>query len=491
LPRPEHRVPALMLQGTGSDVGKSLLTAGLCRVFARRGLAVRPFKPQNMSNNAAVTPDGGEIGRAQALQARAAKVPASVDMNPILLKPQSDIGSQVIVRGKIYANASARKYQTMKKELMPVVLESFAKLSTEADLILVEGAGSAAEVNLRADDIANMGFALSAGVPVMLVGDIDRGGVLAQLVGTHILLTPPERALLRGYLINKFRGDVSLFETATAIIAGHTGMPCHGIIPYFPEARLLPAEDAMGLEKERPKALRAKVKVAVPRLSRIANFDDFDPLMADPEISLVFVEPGKALPGDADLIILPGSKSTIADLETLRREGWDYDIRAHVNRGGRVLGICAGFQMLGKMVRDPEGMEGPPGETPGLGLLDVETEISGVKTLTEATGVDLATSEKVKGYEMHCGVTTGPGLAHPMLDLGGRMDGARSFDGKIAGCYLHGIFAADGFRRTYIGSGSIVYEASIEATLDALADHLEKYVRIERLFEIAKSRVKG
>jgi adenosylcobyric acid synthase len=257
-----------MLQGTGSDVGKSLLTAGLCRAFVRRGLCVKPFKPQNMSNNAAVTPDGGEIGRAQALQARAARVAPSVDMNPILLKPQSDVGSQVIVRGKIYANASARKYQSMKRELMPVVMESFARISAEADLILVEGAGSAAEVNLRADDIANMGFAISAGVPVMLVGDIDRGGVLAQLVGTHVLLTPPERALLRGYIINKFRGDVSLFESATAIIAGHTGMPCHGIVPFFPEARLLPAEDAMGLESRRQSAARPKVKVAIPRRFR-------------------------------------------------------------------------------------------------------------------------------------------------------------------------------------------------------------------------------
>ncbi|MBF0307386.1 MAG: cobyric acid synthase, partial [Alphaproteobacteria bacterium] len=336
-----------MLQGTGSDVGKSLLAAGLCRAFTRRGRRVRPFKPQNMSNNAAVTADGGEIGRAQALQARACGVAPGIDMNPVLLKPQSEMGAQIVVQGKVLGAASARDYHAMKPSLMPRVLESFRRLSADADLVIVEGAGSAAEVNLREHDIANMGFAEAADLPVVLVGDIDRGGVIASLVGTHALLPQGERARLAGYLINKFRGDPALFEPAIGMIEARTRLPCLGIVPWFPEAARLPAEDAAQLSAGR-KAQGAGLRVAVPVLSRIANWDDFDPLSAEPGVALTLVRPGEPLPGDADLVILPGSKATIADLAFLRAQGWDIDLFAHLRRGGRVLGIFAGYQVLGR-----------------------------------------------------------------------------------------------------------------------------------------------
>ncbi|MBF0394465.1 MAG: cobyric acid synthase, partial [Alphaproteobacteria bacterium] len=455
-----------MLQGTGSDVGKSLLAAGLCRAFTRRGRRVRPFKPQNMSNNAAVTADGGEIGRAQALQARACGVAPSIDMNPVLLKPQSELGAQIVVQGKVLGAAPAREYHAMKPSLMPRVLESFRRLSAEADLVIVEGAGSAAEVNLREHDIANMGFAEAADLPVVLVGDIDRGGVIASLVGTHVLLPEGERARLAGYLINKFRGDPALFEPAIGMIEARTRLPCLGIVPWFPEALRLPAEDAAQLAAGR-KAEGAGLRVAVPVLSRIANWDDFDPLSAEPGVALTLVRPGEPLPGDADLVILPGSKATIADLAFLRAQGWDIDLFAHLRRGGRVLGICAGYQMLGRRIADPLGVEGPPGETEGLGLLNVETVMAGTKTLREVEGAALG--QPVRGYEMHMGETTGPDRARPFLTLAGRPDGAMSADGRVAGCYLHGLFAADGFRRTFLPGSTLDWEAGVEIVLDRLA----------------------
>lgn len=474
------KTPALMLQGTGSDVGKSLLAAGLCRLFARQGLAVRPFKPQNMSNNAAVTADGGEIGRAQALQARAAGVEPCSDMNPVLLKPQSETGAQVVVQGRVVASATARDYHALKPTLLPRVLESYGRLAAAAGLMVVEGAGSAAEVNLRAADIANMGFAEAADLPVVLVADIDRGGVIASIVGTWAILPEPERARLRGYVINRFRGDPALFIPALDIIRDKTGLDCLGIVPWFAEAALLPAEDSASLG--RGKAGGGGSKIAVPRLSRIANFDDFDPLAAEPGVSLDMVEPGRPLPLDADLIILPGSKSTIADLAFLRAQGWDIDIRAHVRRGGRVLGICAGFQMLGKSVSDPLGVEGPAGGVAaGLGLLDVETVMEGAKVLRRAAGFD-ASGHAVAGYEMHMGRTHGPDTARPFLTLDGRPDGAASADGRVMGCYLHGLFGADAFRAALLGRQSgLEYEPMVDGVLDRLADHLEKHLDVDRL----------
>ncbi len=373
---------ALMVQGTGSDVGKSLLVAGLARALTNRGLRVRPFKPQNMSNNAAVTIDGGEIGRAQAVQARAARVAPSVDMNPVLLKPQSDIGAQVVVRGRVVATAKAAAYQQMKPQLLPAVLASFERLKAQADVVLVEGAGSASEINLRHNDIANMGFAKAAGVPVILVGDIDRGGVIASLAGTKAVLDADDAALICGFIINKFRGDPSLFKDGLAAIARATGWPALGLVPFFAEAANLPAEDALALERPNPRRKQGRIVIAVPILPRIANFDDIDPLEAEPDVDLVRVKPGTALPGDADLIILPGSKSTIADLATLREAGFDIDIAAHLRRNGILLGMCAGYQMLGQSIDDAKGIEGPPGRVDGLGLLQVTTALSDHKQLS-------------------------------------------------------------------------------------------------------------
>jgi adenosylcobyric acid synthase len=377
---------ALMFQGTGSDVGKSLIVAGLARAFAKRGLAVRPFKPQNMSNNAAVTEDGGEIGRAQALQARASRVAASVHMNPVLLKPQSEIGAQIVVQGRVYGSAKAAAYQHMKRDLLPYVLDSYARLRGEADIMLVEGAGSAAEVNLRENDIANMGFARAVDVPVVLIGDIDRGGVIASLVGTKSVLAPEDAALVRGFIVNKFRGDAALFAAGMERIAQATGWEALGLVPHFADARLLPAEDVLALEKSRPEKPQARVRIAIPILPHIANFDDLDPLDAEPDVDLVRVRPGAALPGDTDLVILPGSKATVADLTALRAAGFDIDIAAHLRRGGSVLGLCGGFQMLGRAIADPGGIEGPPATVEGLGLLDVATTLARQKRLEPVRG---------------------------------------------------------------------------------------------------------
>jgi adenosylcobyric acid synthase len=482
-----------MLQGTGSDVGKSLLTAGLARAFKRRGLAVRPFKPQNMSNNAAVTAEGGEIGRAQALQARAAGVAPSVHMNPVLLKPQSERGAQVVVAGRMLRSAGAREYQTLRAELLPQVLQSFALTAAAADLVLVEGAGSPAEVNLRQGDIANMGFAEAADLPVVLVGDIERGGVLAQICGTHLLLAPEERQRLKGVIVNKFRGDVSLFAGGIETIRSVTGLSCLGVLPWFDRARDLPAEDALALERMPAPARAGRFRIAVPRLPRIANFDDLDPLRAEPDVAVELVQPGRPLPL-CDLILLPGSKATLGDLAALRAEGWDIDILAHVRRGGAVLGLCAGYQMLGRRIADPTGIEGSAGEAQGLGLLEVDTLLTDEKTLVQVTGVELRSNAVIAGYEMHIGRTEGPGTRQPMLRLGNRLDGAVSTDGRIMGCHVHGIFGSDGFRRAFLerfagkADATLVYEARVESALEALADHCEAHLDVLRLLEIARAR---
>jgi adenosylcobyric acid synthase len=486
--------PALMLQGTGSHVGKSLLVAGLGRAYLRRGLRVRPFKPQNMSNNAAVTEDGGEIGRAQALQARACGVAPSVHMNPVLLKPQSEVGAQVVVQGRVVGNYDARAYLELRPRLMAYVMESFGKVGEEAELVLVEGAGSPAEVNLRRGDIANVGFAQAADLPVVLVGDIERGGVIAALVGTFELLEVDERARLKGYIVNKFRGDPALFEDAHPIIRARTGMRSYGVVPWFEGARLLPAEDILGLEERVGPGPAGAIKIAVPRLPRVANFDDLDPLAAEPDVGLDIVAPGAALPGDADLVILPGSKATLADLAALRAEGWDVDLRAHVRRGGAVLGICGGLQMMGRRLADPLGIEGPPAEAEGLGLLGLATTLGPAKRLALVAGREVASGEPVRGYEMHVGETSGPALARPMLEIGGRSDGAVSADGRIMGCYLHGLFAADGFRHAFLSRlraravSGVAYEAQVEAALDALADHLEGSLDLDGLLALARVR---
>ncbi len=485
--------PAVMLQGTGSDVGKSIIVAGLARAYRKRGLRVRPFKPQNMSNNAAVTADGGEIGRAQALQARAARTPATTDMNPVLLKPQGQREAQLVVAGHAIGTASAQDYQRMKPSLLPRVLESFARLEGHCDLVLVEGAGSTAEVNLRAGDIANMGFAEAAGVPVVLVGDIERGGVIAQLVGTHALLGAAESARIKAYIVNKFRGDPALFEGALDILRERTGWRCLGVLPWFEPAAELPAEDSIGLLPAPSRAAPGTVTIAVPRLPHIANFDDLDPLRAERDVALVLVAPGRPLPL-CDLVLLPGSKTTRTDLAALYEAGWDIDLKAHVRRGGRVLGICAGYQMLGRRIGDALGIEGPPGEMEGLGFLDIETEMTSDKLLVAARGIEVTSGAAVTGYELHAGRTAGPDTARPMLLLEGRADGAQSRDGRIAGCHLHGLFASDAFRRAFIarlgGSADpmLVEESRIENALDALAAHLEAHLDLDALLEIAHAR---
>jgi adenosylcobyric acid synthase len=481
---------AVMIAATGSDAGKSLIVAGLARLYHRRGLRVRPFKPQNMSNNAAVTADGGEIGRAQALQARAACVAPSVHMNPVLLKPQSEVGAQVVVQGRVLGNAAARAYQELKRELLGAVLESFARVAAEADLVLVEGAGSVSEVNLRAGDIANMGFARAAGVPVVLLGDIERGGVIASLVGTKRVLASEDASLIRGFIVNRFRGDPSLFAEGLAAIERHTGWASLGLVPYFEGAHRLPAEDALALERRA--APSGKTLIAVLAYPRISNFDDFDPLRLEPGVDLVFLRSGEPIPGIARLVVLPGSKATIADLAALRASGWDIDLAAHIRRGGHVLGICGGYQMLGTSVADPEGVEGAPTTVPGLGYLDVETTMTAEKTLIAVRGTTADASVPFAGYEMHVGRTVGTGLARPLLCFAdGRPDGAVSRDGRIAGCYVHGLFAEDAVRAYWLARigaerSALDYEAAVEEALDALAVHLERHVDCERLLGLAR-----
>ena len=479
---------ALMIQGAGSNVGKSMLVAGLCRAARRRGLSVAPFKPQNMSNNAAVTADGGEIGRAQALQAMACGLEPLTDMNPILLKPESDVGAQVVVQGRRVATVKARDYAALKPQLMGPVLDSFNRLRARHDLVIVEGAGSPAEVNLRAGDIANMGFARAADVPVVLAGDIDRGGVIAQIVGTQAVLDPADAAMIAGFLINKFRGDVRLFDDGYRLIEARTGWRGFGVLPFFADAGRLPAEDALDLRHSKG---GGAFKVACLQLSRIANFDDLDPLAQEPGVSLVMVGAGQPIPGDTDLVIIPGSKSTRADLAYLRAQGWDIDLAAHVRRGGHVLGICGGYQMLGRIVRDPLGIEGPAGETEGLGLLDVTTEMTPDKRLTRTRALHAATGLEVEGYEIHIGATTGPDRARPFAHVAGQPEGALSADGRIIGSYLHGLFRADAFRAAFLRglgaqSSGLAYGRVVEETLDALAAHMETHLDVDGLLALAR-----
>ncbi len=475
-----------MLQGTGSDVGKTVLVAGLCRMAKRRGLTVRPFKPQNMSNNAAVAEipledgTGGEIGRAQWLQALACGTPSNVDMNPVLLKPQSETGSQIIVHGKVWGAAKGRDYQKLKPQLLGAVMESFSRLKAEADLVIVEGAGSPAEINLRAGDIANMGFATAANMPVVLVGDIDRGGVIASIVGTHTILPKEDRELIAGFLINKFRGDVSLFDEGLKQITEFTGWNSYGVVPYLPEVAKLPAEDSVALEHA-VQTTREGEAVIVPVLSRIANFDDLDPLKLEPNVRLIFVRPGDEWPQDARLVVLPGSKSTIADLDQFKELGWDVELKNHAARGGHVLGICGGYQILGNSVSDPDGIEGTQKEAAGLGLLDVDTVLVPHKTVLNRKALDARSGEPLCGYEIHMGRTWGPGAENPVITLDGIPDGAISANGRIRGCYMHGLFSTDRWRREYLGgvgikTGGMDYRASVDDALDALADHLEAVV---------------
>jgi len=484
--KPMQKTRALMIQGTGSNVGKSLLVAGICRALHKRGLRVRPFKPQNMSNNAAVA-EGGEIGRAQALQALACGVKPKVDMNPILLKPESETGAQVVVQGQRLTTVKAREYAGLKASLMPRVLQSFDRLRTEADIVIIEGAGSPAEVNLRAGDIANMGFAEAADVPVVLAGDIDRGGVIAQIVGTKAVISKSDAARIRGFIVNKFRGDPTLFDQGFKNIETHTGWHGLGTLPWFPDAHKLPAEDALDIRSAGTGAFH----IAVPQLSRMANFDDLDPLAQEPNVRVSMVPPGKALPGNADLVLIPGTKSTIKDLAFFRDQGWDIDLKAHMRRGGRVLGVCGGYQMLGQTISDPAGIEGPAGIVKGLGLLDLHTEMVPEKSVTEVEAVHLASGAAVSGYEIHIGLTDGADRTRPLFNVSGQPEGAISASGQVSGTYLHGLFRADAFRAAWLmshaaGESQLAYGDAVEAALNALAAHIEAHIDIDALIEMAR-----
>jgi adenosylcobyric acid synthase len=477
---------AIMIQGAGSNVGKSMLVAGLCRAYRARGLNVRPFKPQNMSNNAAVSVDGGEIGRAQALQAMACGVAPHTDMNPVLLKPESETGAQVIVQGTRLATVAARDYAKLKPQLLDAVIDSFNRLRADAELVIVEGAGSPAEINLREGDIANMGFAEAANVPVILTGDIDRGGVIAQIVGTQAVLSGSDAARIKGFIINKFRGDPSLFDDGLSEIAKRTNWPAIGVVPWFDAARKLPAEDIMDIASTTGGAF----KIAVPRLSRIANFDDLDPLAQEKNVSIEIIEAGQALPGDANLVLIPGSKSTIADLAYFRAQGWDIDLAAHIRRGGHVLGICGGYQMLGREIIDKDGIEGAPCRVDGLGHLNVVTQMHPEKHLTNVAAT-LADGTTLTGYEIHIGETTGPDCARAWLNIGKRRDGATSANGRVRGTYLHGIFASDAFRARFLSDlgaqvSALHYDAGVEATLNALAAHLERHLNLDLLLDLSR-----
>ena len=484
---------ALMLQGTGSDVGKSVLVAGLCRALVRRGHVVRPFKPQNMSNNAAVTQDGGEIGRAQALQAIACGVAPHTDMNPVLLKPQADRTSQLIVHGKVRGTLGSGNYRQARGALLDEVMASYRRLSRACDIVVVEGAGSPAEINLRAGDIANMGFARAARVPVLVVGDIDRGGVIAAVVGTKAVIDPADAAMIRGFIINKFRGDPALFEDGYRQIESLSGWRGFGVVPWLAATARLPSEDGVVLERRTDRGT-GRVLIACPILPRISNFDDLDPLKLEPAVELLMVPPGQPIPADASLIILPGSKATITDLAAIRAEGWDIDILAHHRRGGMILGLCGGYQMLGRRIADPHGIEGAAADVVGLGLLNVETILTPIKALKPVRGQALGAP--FDGYEMHMGETTGPDTGpdtgKPFARFAdGRTDGAISADGSVMGTYVHGILADPAQRAALLakvgarGDG-VDYHASVDQALNDIAIAIEKHIDVDALIALSQ-----
>lgn len=472
-----------MVQGTTSDAGKSVLTAGLCRVLARRGIKVAPFKPQNMALNSAVTSDGGEIGRAQAVQAQASYLEPHSDFNPVLLKPNSDIGAQVIIHGKALTEMDATVYHDYKTTAMSAVLASHQRLSQQYQAIIVEGAGSPAEINLREGDIANMGFAEAVDCPVILIADIDRGGVFAHLVGTLALLSESEQQRVIGFVINRFRGDINLLQPGLDWLENHTGKSVLGVLPYLQDFHL-EAEDAIDSSQQLND--NNSFRVLVPVFQRISNHTDFDALRLHPQVDLQFIGPGTELPA-ADLIILPGSKSVRRDLDFLRQQGWEQAIARHLRYGGKVIGICGGFQMLGMSIDDPEGIEGSPGHSPGLGLLDIQTRLKPEKQLHRVNGTLAFTDAQVSGYEIHAGISEGRGLEQPAIKLDTKYDGALSADGQILGTYIHGLFDQQQARNALLewaglSSGQdFDYQARQEQEIDRLADMIEQELDINAL----------
>nr|WP_281688645.1 cobyric acid synthase [Pseudomonas citronellolis] len=474
----------LMVQGTTSDAGKSTLVTALCRWLRRQGVAVAPFKPQNMALNSAVTADGGEIGRAQAVQAQACHLAPHTDMNPVLLKPNSDVGAQVIIHGRAVTSMNAAAYHDYKRVAKQAVLESHQRLLDAYQVVMVEGAGSPAEINLRANDIANMGFAEAVDCPVILIADIDRGGVFAHLVGTLELLSESERARVKGFVINRFRGDIALLQPGLDWLEERTGIPVLGVLPYLMDFHL-EAEDA--IDTRQAAKAGESLKVAVPVLPRISNHTDFDPLRLHPQVQLTFVGPGQPLPA-ADLVILPGSKSVRADLAFLRAQGWDAAIERHLRYGGKLLGICGGLQMLGRTLSDPHGLEGAAGDSAGLGWLELDTVLEPEKQLRNVRGRLALEDAEVGGYEIHAGVTSGPALESPAVRLDdGRCDGALSADGQVMGTYLHGLFespSACAALLRWAGLGEVQqldYHALRERDIERLADQVEAYLDTQKL----------
>ena len=478
----------LMVQGCTSDAGKSTVVAALCRWFARRGYSVAPFKPQNMALNSAVTVDGGEIGRSTALQALACGVEPHSDMNPVLLKPQTDMGAQVIIRGQVLGNMQALDYHAYKRTARDAVLAAWQDLSSRFDVIIVEGAGSPAEINLRENDIANMGFAEMVDCPVILVADIDRGGVFAHLTGTLDLLSGSEQQRTLGFVINRFRGDLSLLQGGLDWLEARTGKPVFGVLPYL-HGLTLDAEDAVD---EQGGHENDALNVVVPMLPRMSNHNDFDPLRLHPRVNLRFVKMGEPWP-PADLVILPGSKATRADLAFVREQGWDRDIKRHLRYGGKLLGICGGFQMLGERIDDPEGLESEPGSSAGLGWLEMTTRLVPGKQLRNVGGVYLPTGAAIHGYEIHNGVTEGAAMSRPMLKLGDYLDGAISPDQQVMGCYLHGLFDSAEATESLLAwagmtSGEAVdYAAHRQVELDRLADMLDEHLDLTALLSQLQS----
>ena len=480
-----------MIQGCGSNVGKSLLVAGLIRAAKKRGLRVAPFKPQNMSNNAAITVDGGEAGRAQSFQAYAAGIDFHSDMNPVLLKPESMIGSQIILNGKKYKSLKAREYYSHKDKFIEIAINSFKNLVNDYDLVIAEGAGSLAEVNLRKADIANMGFASVLRVPVIVTADIERGGVIAQLIGTKEVLDQNDLNLIEGFIINKFRGDKSLFDDGVAFIEKKTDWKSFGVMPFFDKAKLFPAEDSQDLKNSFG---TGKCVISVLKLSRIANFDDFDPLKIDNRLKLQFVEPGNPIPADTNLIIIPGTKSTIADLKFLKCQGWDIDIKAHYRRGGSILGICGGYQILGNEIIDDQGYDGTPSKAKGLGLLNVKTKMGKQKNLGKKDFISNINGKKISGYEIHLGVTSGSDCNNPFATLRNKKDGAISSNGLVMGTYLHGLFFSDEFRNKFVAKLSseekkedVSFHDTIDLILEEFVKVIEDNLDVDSILSVARN----
>lgn len=485
---------SIMFQGTGSDVGKTMLVAAFCRAAYHRGIKVLPFKPQNMSNNAAIV-EGGEISRAQWLQAYAAKSTPSLFMNPILLKAQKNGKTQVIVNGKFFALANAQEYTKLKRELLPHVLEAYENLKSQADLILVEGAGSCCEVNLRKNDLANMGFAQAAKIPVLLIGDIDRGGVIASIVGSSVLLDEEDKLRIKGFLINKFRGDIALFRPALQIIEEKTKWKSYGVIPFIAAFQHLPQEDSLWLEhlrefqEEKPSS--KKIKICIPLTESVSNFDDIDPLLREKEIEIYFVRRGQKIPENSDAILLLGSKSTIYDLNILYQEGWAYQIQNFAQKNISIIGICGGYQMLGRKIEDPDHLESSQEIMPALSLLNITTKLKPKKITRNVKAYHIGYDLPLEGYEIHNGVTSGLDCKNSLIMVEGRKEGAQSSNGLVWGTYLHGIFHNDHFRRKFLEDFGIQSSCHsflniLNHSLDQSAKILEEQIDVSKILDIAQ-----